>query len=141
VAINISGFNFTNTLVSTAIRFEDYLVNRTTPVLVNDTQIASSSLLLTEICSVNGIMEGDIHEGTFQIYPNPVNQPFITISFDNPEIYSLVLSDVFGRKTKKILVKSQTQTIEILPEMQGLYFATAFDKWGNRLEVKKLLVE
>jgi hypothetical protein len=141
VAINISDFNFTNTLVGTAIRFEDYLVNRTTPVLVNDTQIASSALLLTEICSVNGIVEGDIHEGTFQIYPNPVNQPFITIHFENPEIYSLVLSDIFGRKTKKILVKSQTQTIEILPEMQGFYFATAFDKWGNRLEVKKLLVE
>ena len=71
-------------------------------------------------------------------FPNPVNQD-LSISVDDCELYTVVITDVMGKEVLKDSFNEKDHTISIRNLEAGTYFLKVNS--GNKMVVKKLVVE
>ena len=89
------------------------------------------------------IVEKQVNEVAFTIYPNPLNS-FAILQFTSgqiPEGASLLIYNMFGKEVKRIM-DIQTDRVEIQRDNlePGVYFCALLDKLNNRIGVQKLIV-
>jgi hypothetical protein len=83
--------------------------------------------------SITGIADPDYIKEQITIFPNPAKN---IVSVKAPLPVSIALIDVFG----KVLTGSQSNSIDISPYTNGLYFVCVRDRTGNLITTKKIII-
>jgi hypothetical protein len=92
-----------------------------------------------------GFVENNIakEENTYKIFPNPITDNFLNISFNKSVNYSInyVIYNSLGVKVQDGFISRNTQNfrIELQNFKKGLYFISLSGKKGNGFKVKKFI--
>jgi len=92
-----------------------------------------------------GFVENNIakEENTYKIFPNPITDNFLNISFNKSVNYSInyVIYNSLGVKVQDGFISRNTQNfrIELQNFKKGLYFISLSGKKGNSFKVKKFI--
>lgn len=141
VVINISEHLFTGTTIPTTVIFNEYLVDGTTPVIVNDTTLARPVPALVDFCSTSGIGDLDFSANEITLFPNPATSK-VTISGKALNNTHIDLFDIIGQKVGNYQLENQNETVINCSTLKpGVYFVNFTDKSGKVIDIQKLILQ
>ena len=89
-------------------------------------------------------VQNDNSNSTIKVYPNPAKDRLVIDLGNSPSVagYEINIFDVTGKSVYNSTISKSYETIDLNTwSGKGIYFIRIFDKQGNRIENKKIIIQ